>query len=79
MARKMKNWPKVRESDSFLLSEEQTTRRRCVVAIAELGRESGFQKKTSRDRIDFGHQTARHIQILDMHTHHQLVEHFLLM
>ena len=79
MARRMKKWPKTREGDRVLLSEEQTTRRRCVVAIAELGRESGFQKKTSRDRIDFGHQTARHIQILDMHTHHQLVEHFLLM
>ena len=38
----MKNWPKARESDSFLLSEEQTTRLRWVVAIAELGRESGF-------------------------------------
>lgn len=49
----MKNWPKVRESDSFLLSEEQTTRLRWVVAIAELGRESGFQKKTSGYRIEY--------------------------
>jgi|GEM_PF-5384011 len=73
----MKNWPKPRESDSFLLSEEQTTRLRWVVAIAELGRESGFQKKLVDIALNTDCQTTRHIQFLDMHTHHQLVEHFL--